>query len=160
MEKLGMLKKSSRVLLSLVLSFGFAGIVQAEMSHEEYAIKFRRGGYTMVGWYYGPLYHMAKGEAAYDKALFVRNAEYLAVLSKLPKDGFIPGSDSGDTKAKPEIWSKADKFKEANDRFESESAKLAEVAKGGNFDAIKEQFAKVQKTCKACHDDFKNKSDR
>ncbi|MFA6062287.1 MAG: cytochrome c [Gallionella sp.] len=152
-----MLKKISMAVLSLLI--GFSGIAQAEMSREDYAIKFRRGGYTVLGWYYGPLYRMAKGEMPYDKALFLRNAEYLAVLSKLPKDGFIPGTEKGDTKAKPEIWSKSDKFKEANDRLETESARLAELAKGGNLDVLKEQFGKLQKTCKACHDDFKNKAD-
>lgn len=154
-----MLKKISMTGLSMALLIGFSGMAQAEMSREDYAIKFRRGGYTVLGWYYGPLYRMAKGEMPYDKALFLRNAEYLAVLSKLPKDGFIPGTEKGDTKAKPEIWSKSDKFKEANDRLENESARLAELAKGGNLDVLKEQFGKLQKTCKACHDDFKNKAD-
>jgi len=154
-----MLKNISKIVLSTALMVGYASVAQAEMSREDYAIKFRRGGYTVLGWYYGPLYRMAKGEMPYDKALFLRNAEYLAVLSKLPKDGFILGTEKGDTKAKPEIWSKSDKFKEANDRLENESARLAELAKGGNFDVLKEQFGKLQKTCKACHDDFKNKAD-
>jgi len=153
-----MCKQFLKVLLSLVLLLGFVGVAQAELTREEYAIKFRRGAYTMIGWYSGPLYRMARGEMAYDKALFARNAEYLAVLSKLPKDGFIPGSDKGETKAKPEIWSKADKFKEVNERFESETGKLAELAKSGDFDAVKEQYGKISKTCKSCHDDFKNKS--
>jgi len=153
-----MYKQFLKTVLSLVLLLGFVGVAQAELTREEYAIKFRRGAYTMIGWYSGPLYRMARGEMAYDKALFARNAEYLALLSKLPKDGFVPGSDKGETKAKPEIWSKADKFKEVNERFESETAKLAELAKSGDFDAVKEQYGKISKTCKSCHDDFKNKS--
>ena len=154
-----MLKQMTKAGLSLALLVGFVGAAQAEMSREDYAIKFRRSSFTTMTWYYGPMSRMAKGEMPYDKALFARNAEYLAFLSKLPKDGFIPGSDSGDTKAKPEVWSKADKFKEANDRMESETAKLAELAKGGNLDVLKEQLGKVQKTCKACHEDFKKKAD-
>jgi len=154
-----MLKKTSKIVLSAALLVGFVGVAQAEMTREEYAVKFRRSSFTAMTWYFGPMARMVKGEMPYDKALFARNAEYLAFLSKLPKDGFIPGSDGGDTKAKPEVWSKADKFKEANDRLESETAKLAEVAKGGNFDVVKEQLGKVQKTCKACHEDFKKKAD-
>lgn len=154
-----MSKRLSKILLCLGLGAGYVGLAQAELSREEYAVKFRRGGYTVLGWYYGPLYHMAKGDTPYDKALFTRNAEYLAMLSKLPKDGFISNSGKGDTKAKPEIWTKPAQFKEANDRLENESAKLAELAKTGDFDAIKTQFGKVQKSCKACHDDFKNKAD-
>jgi len=155
-----MLKQGLKIGLALVLLAGFAGVAQAEMSREEYAIKFRRAGYTMVSWYYGPLSRMAKGIMPYDKALFVRNAEKLAAVSKLPKDGFIPGSDSGDTKAKPEIWTQAEKFREVNDRFEAETAKLAGLAQGGDFDAIRQQLGKVQQACKSCHKDFKNKSAR
>jgi cytochrome c556 len=154
-----MLKQTIKIGLSLAMLVGFAGVAQAEMSREDYAIKFRRSSFTTMTWYLGTMSRMVKGEMPYDKAVFARNAEYVAFLSKLPKDGFIPGTDSGDTKAKPEIWSKADKFKEANDNMEKETAKLAELAKGGNFDALKDQYGKMQKTCKACHEEFKKKAD-
>lgn len=155
-----MLKEVSKVLLSLALLAGFVGATQAaEMSREEFAIKVRKGGYSMLAWYFGPLGRMAKGEMPYDQALFQRNAETVAFLSKLPKDAFIPNSDLGETKAKPEIWSKADKFKAANEALETEAAKLVEMSKAGKLDALKEQVGKVQKTCKACHEDFKAKSE-
>jgi cytochrome c556 len=149
----------SQVVLSVALLAGYVGVAQAEMSREDYAIKVRKSGYTMLTWYFGPMARMLKGEMPYDKAQFQRNAETLAFLSKLPKDAFIPGSDKGETKAKQEVWSKADKFKAANDAMESETAKLAELAKAGNQDALKEQLGKVQKTCKACHEEFKAKSE-
>jgi cytochrome c556 len=154
-----MLKKMTKVALSLALLVGFVGVAQAEMTREEYAVKFRRSSFTTMTWYLGTMSRMVKGEMPYDKAVFARNAENVAFLSKLPKDGFIPGSEGGDTKAKPEIWSKADKFKEANDNMEKETAKLAELAKSGNFDALKDQYGKMQKTCKACHEEFKKKAD-
>lgn len=154
-----MLNRIVQVALALALLAGFAGAAQAEMSREDFAIKVRKGGYSMLAWYMGPMGRMAKGDMPYDKALFQRNAETLAYLSKLPKDAFIPGSDKGETKAKPEVWSKADKFKAANDALENESAKLAELSKGGNLDALKEQLGKVQKACKSCHEEFKNKAE-
>lgn len=154
-----MLKKTSQVVLSVALLASFIGVAQAEMTREDYAIKVRKGGFTMMTWYMGPMGRMLKGDMPYDKAQFQRNAEALAFLSKLPKDAFIPGSDKGETKAKPEIWSKADKFKAANDAMESETAKLAELSKAGSLDALKEQLGKVQKTCKACHEEFKTKSE-
>ncbi len=154
-----MLKKMSQVVLSVALLAGYAGVAQAEMTKEDYAIKMRKSGYTMLAWYMGPLGRMAKGDMPYDKALFQRNAETLAFLSKLPKEGFVPGSDKGETKAKPEVWGKADKFKAANDALENESAKLAELSKEGKLDALKEQLGKVQKACKSCHEEFKNKAE-
>jgi cytochrome c556 len=154
-----MLKKMSKIVVSVALLVGYTGLAQAEMTREDYAIKVRKSGYTMLTWYFGPMARMVKGEMPYDKAQFTRNAETLAFLSKLPKDAFIPGSDKGETKAKPEVWSKADKFKAANDAMETETAKLAELSKTGNLDALKEQVGKVQKTCKSCHEEFKNKSE-
>jgi cytochrome c556 len=155
-----MLDKFLRYALFLCLFIGFTGIAQAEMTREEYAIKFRRSSYTALGWYYGYLHRMVKGITPYDQALFQRDAERVALLSKLPKDGFIAGTEVGDTKAKPEIWTKPALFKEDNDKLENESAKLAELAKGGDFEVIKAQFSTLQKTCKTCHDDFvKRKSE-
>jgi cytochrome c556 len=100
------------------------------------------------------MHRVIKGINPYDQVAFLRDAERVAFLSKLPKDGFIAGTETGDTKAKPEIWTKAELFKEDNDRLENESAKLAELAKRGDFEAIKIQFGNVQKACKTCHDDF------
>ncbi len=154
-----MLKRTLQVALSAVLLAGFVGVANAEMSREDYAIKVRKGGFTVMTWYMGPMGRMLKGDMPYDKAQFQRNAEALAFLSKLPKDAFIPGSDKGETKAKPEVWSKADKFKAAYDAMESETAKLAEMSKTANLDALKEQLGKVQKTCKSCHEEFKNKAE-
>jgi cytochrome c556 len=154
-----MLKKVSLVVVSVALLAGSVGVANAEMSREDYAIKVRKGGFTMMTWYMGPMGRMLKGEMPYDKAQFQRNAEALAFLSKLPKDAFIPGSDKGETKAKPEIWSKADKFKTAYDAMEAETAKLAELSKTASQDALKEQMGKVQKTCKSCHEEFKNKAE-
>ncbi len=149
-----MARQILRFALVSVLLVGFVGIAQAEMTREEYAIKFRRSSFSVLGWYYGSMQRMVKGITPYDQGLFQRDAERVAFLSKLPKDGFIAGSDTGDTKAKPEIWSKAELFKEDNDLLENETAKLAELAKGGDFELIKTQFGKVQKACKTCHDDF------
>lgn len=154
-----MLSRIFRSILTLALLAGVSFAAHAEISREEFAIKFRRSGYTMIMWHYGPLSKMVKGLMPYDKEVFIRNAETLAFLVRLPKEGFIPGSDKGDTKARPEIWSDAAGFKAANDLLENEVDRLVELAKGNNFDAVKEQLGKVQKACKACHEDFKIKTD-
>ena len=41
--------------------------------------------------------------------------------------------------------------------MQSEAAKLAEVAKGGDFEAVKAPFGETVKACKACHDKYRNK---
>jgi cytochrome c556 len=66
----------------------------------------------------------------------------------------VAGSEEG-SKAKPEVWSNAAKFKEASDKFRAESAKLTAATKTGNQDQIKVAFGATAATCKGCHDTFK-----
>jgi cytochrome c556 len=140
------------VLVSLASGMGYADAVKPED-----AIKYRQSVMTAIKWQFGPLGAMVKGARPYDKDLFIRNAAYLEVLAKMPLEGFVPGSDKGDTKAKPEIWSEMDKFKGGMEKLQVESAKLAQLATTGNMDEIKAQFGETAKTCKACHDNFKAK---
>jgi len=41
--------------------------------------------------------------------------------------------------------------------MQAQAAKLAEVAKGGDFNAAKAQLGETGKACKACHDKYRNK---
>ena len=42
-------------------------------------------------------------------------------------------------------------------QMEKETAKLAEVARNGDLNALKAQVGATGKTCSSCHDDFKTK---
>ena len=59
--------------------------------------------------------------------------------------------------AKPDIWKKADAFKELAERLQTQTDKLAAVAKDGDASAVKAAFGDVAKTCKECHDAFRTK---
>ena len=123
----------------------------------EDAIKFRRGVMAVIGWNFGPMAAMAKGDRPYDAAAFARHAEIVAFMSKLPLEGFVPGSDTGETKAKPEIWLDMDDFKAKLEKMQAEVAKLAEVAKTPDLSTSKAQLGETGKACKACHDKYRNK---
>lgn len=151
------MRKSRQVLLSLLLLIGIHGTAQAGMSHEEHAIKARKSAFSLLSWYLGPMVRMTKGITPFDQQQFAQNAEVLAFLSKLPKTAFIPGSDQGKTKARAEIWSQPEAFRKANALMETEAAKLAELAKSGDQEALKAQLEKVRHACKSCHEDFKKK---
>ena len=104
----------------------------------EDAIKYRQGVFRVI-------------------EVFARNAEIVAFMSKLPLEGFTPGSETGDTKAKPEIWLEMDDFKAKLEKMQQEVDALAKVAKAGNFDNAKAQLGEAGKACKACHDEYRNK---
>ena len=142
--------------LGMVVALSATSSVFAQAKPED-AIKYRKSVYAIMGWNFGPLAAMAKGDKPYDKDEAIRRAANIAFASRLPLEGFIPGSESGDTKAKPEIWQNMDDFKAKLEKMQQETAKLAEVAKAGDFNALKAQLGETGKACKACHDNYRNK---
>ncbi|HVY04376.1 MAG TPA: cytochrome c [Burkholderiales bacterium] len=150
------MKRLIAAVLLLACCSIFSVVVLADTKPEE-AIKYRKGVYAVIGWNFRPMAGMVKGEIPYDAAAFARHAEIVAYMSKLPLEGFVAGSESGDTKAKPEIWLDMDDFKAKMEKMQAETARLAEVAKGGDLGAIKAQFGETGKACKACHDKYRNK---
>jgi cytochrome c556 len=98
---------------------------------------------------------MANGRTPYDAKAAADNADVVATLSKLPWTAFGEGTDKGDTRAKPELWKEATKFKEASDKMQAEIVKLNTAAKAGNIDALKVAFGPAADSCKACHDNFR-----
>ena len=143
---------------TLVALLGLAFSTATFAVKPEDAIKYRQGVMTAQGWNFGAMGAMVKGEKPYDKAEFAQRAENLAALSKMVLEGFtIEGSDKGKTKAKPEIWQKMDKFKGGTEKLATETAKLSQVAQGGDMSAIKAQFSETAKVCKGCHDNFRKK---
>jgi cytochrome c556 len=144
------------LLISALLTATLATVASAQVKPEK-AIEYRQGAMTVIGWHFGAMAAMVKGEKPYDKEDFARRAAIVEVVAKIPMEGFTPDSDKGHTKAKPEIWSKMDDFKAKMEKMQSESSKLAAVSKSGSMDDIKKQFGATGGTCKSCHDDYRSK---
>ncbi len=153
------MKSLSQLVVGVFLALGIAvaAHAQAPFKKTEDAIKYRQSALFVMAQHFGRLGPVVKGEQAYNKDEVARNAAIAEQMSKLPWDGFVAGSDKGDTDAKPEIWSDAAKFKSAAEKMEQEMSKLAQAAKGGDLNAVKSQFGATGKACKACHDDFRKK---
>ena len=127
----------------------------ARFQKPEDAIKYRKGAFTVMASHFGRIGAMAQGKAPFDPAAAQANAEIVATLSRLPFAAFIEGTDKGDSRAKPEVWTDADKFKAGAQKMQDEVAKLNAAAKTGNLDQIKAAFGEAGKSCKACHDNFR-----
>ncbi|MGH8660769.1 MAG: c-type cytochrome [Burkholderiales bacterium] len=135
---------------------GFAGSAQAQQKPED-VIKYRKSVMTVQSWNMRPMALMVKGQQPYDAALFAWYAGVIQSTSFMLPDAFLPGSDKGDTKAKPEIWSDAGKFKQTVDRFNSDASKLVAATKAGTLDAVKGPFGALAKNCGGCHNEFRMK---
>lgn len=132
-----------------------AAPAQAQFAKPEDAIKYRKSALTVMGAHFGRVAAMANGRMPFDAGAAASNAATAETMSKLPWAGFGDGTDKGDTKARPEIWTDNAKFIAASEKMQGEMTKLAVVAKGGNLDAIKSQVGATGAACKACHDDFR-----
>jgi cytochrome c556 len=128
----------------------------AQFAKPEDAIKYRKAVFTVMATHFGRVAAMANGKMPFDAKVAADSAEIATSMSKLPYVAFIEGTDKGETKAKPEIWAEADKFKAAASKMQEEMGKLNVVAKAGNIDTIKAAAGETGKACKGCHDTYRN----
>jgi cytochrome c556 len=142
-------------LMGALLALALSVPAHAQFAKPEDAVKYRKASFTVMAAHFGRLGAMASGRAPYDAKAAAENAEIVATLSKLPWAAFGEGTDKGDTRAKPEIWKEAAKYKEASDKMQLEIGKLNTAAKAGNVDALKAAFGPAAASCKACHDNFR-----
>lgn len=127
----------------------------AQFQKPEDAVKYRKGAFTVMANHFGRIGAMAQGRVPFDAKVAAENAELVAALSKLPFTAFVDGTDKGDTRAKPEIWSERAKFDAAATKMQEEVTKLAAAAKAGNADQVKAAFGATGQACKACHDSYR-----
>ncbi len=147
--------KKTIALTGLLAALACALPAQAQFAKPEDAVKYRKAGFVLIAAHFGRLGAMAQGRVPFDAKVAAENAEVLATVAKLPWGAFGEGTDKGETRAKPEIWKEAAKFKEAADKNQAEIAKLVAAAKTGNLDNLKTAFGSAAPTCKACHDNFR-----
>jgi cytochrome c556 len=150
-----MTKFSAVLLASIGASFVLPAA--AQFAKPEDAIKYRKNALFVMQQNFGRVAAMAGGKAPFDAKVAAESAAVAEFTSKLPWEGFGPGTDKGDTKAKPEIWSEKAKFDDEARKMQAEMTKLSAAAKSGNLDSIKVAVNAVGGTCKSCHDDFRAK---
>jgi cytochrome c556 len=124
----------------------------------ETLVKQRQSAMMLQGkYFYGQLRPTAQGKMPYDASTVARNVGYLEALSKMPWDGFTPATKDVKSGALPAVFAEPGKFKEAQDRYAGEVAKLVEVTHKGDEAAIKQQILAVDKACGGCHENFRER---
>src|SRR5450432_285470 len=155
-------KYSMRTITKLACGLAVLGAVATALGAQEMkpdrAIKYRQGIMQAMGWHVGVLGRMAKGEIPYNKDTAVRSATFIADLSKIPWDGFVPVSYEGGakTKAKADIWQDKAKFDKLAEAMQAEVPKLVAAAQTGELSQLKTALSPLGKACNNCHDKFEN----
>lgn len=148
-----MKKLASLVLLSAAATLALPAMAQFQKPED--AVKYRKGAFTVMAAHFGRVGAMANGRVPFDPKVAAENAAVVEAMSKLPWAAFGAGTDKGDTRALPAIWSEQAKFNEGAEKMQAEVAKLNAAAKTGNLDAIKTAFGAAGQSCKACHDNYR-----
>ena len=141
--------------LTMGAGAGYALNAMAQQKPED-VIKYRKAVMQVQSWNMRPMALMVKGQQPYDAQLFAWYAGVIQQTSHMMADAFQPGSDKGDTKARPEIW-KDGKAKGLMDKFAADTAALVKAAQAGNLDAVKGPFGAVAKNCGGCHETYRMK---
>ena len=151
-----------RILLATTLALSTAGaaLAQQQAPKPEQLIKWRQSAFQVVAWNSGRIKSSLDG--GYNKDQVLRSANLIAAIANSGLGSLFPaGTETGkgwhDTTVKPEAITNSAKFAEHGIDFAKESNELVRVVSGGaDAAAVKDQFGKLQKTCKSCHDDFRN----
>jgi len=128
----------------------------AQQMKPENQVKFRRAAYQLMNLNFDSLEAMAENKKPFNKDEAARNAEFVALLSTVPKGFFGEGTDK-DTRAKPEIWKNRADFDAKMDKMIHEAGKLPAVVKAGDMEAFRKQVDDTAQACKACHDEYRAK---
>jgi cytochrome c556 len=147
------MKKSA---LAVLILAAIAFLAEGQQMKLENQIKYRKAAYQLMNLNFGSLDAMATDKKPFNKDEAARNAEFVALLSTVPKGFFGEGTDK-DTKAKPEIWTHRTDFDAKMEKMTGEAAKLPAVVRSGDMGAFKKQVADVNAACKACHDEYRAK---
>jgi len=95
----------------------------------------------------------AKGDAKGAVAHAAKLKELENAFDKM----FPAGSDKGDTKALPTVWSDMAGFKKASANADAAYDKLATAAGSGDLAALQAAFAETGKACGGCHTTYRMK---
>jgi cytochrome c556 len=143
------------VIATLVLMAAAAPALSQQMKPEN-QVKYRRAAYQLMNLNFGSLEAMTSDKKPYNRDEAARNADFVAMLSTVPKGFFGEGTDK-DTKAKPDIWKNRADFDAKMDKLTTETAKLPDVARSGDVAALRQQVHAVGEACKSCHDEYRLK---
>lgn len=141
---------------SLLSLSTIAGSAWAQDRNAERAIKHRRAAFTLMSTYFSRLLQTVEGNRPFDPKQVMADAQIVEQLSRLPWEGFAPGSERGDTRAKEDIWLEEDRFKQLSQDMQARTAELSLAASTGDLAKLKSAFAKTREACNTCHKDFRS----
>jgi cytochrome c556 len=150
--------KSLALIVTAIVGIAVALPAAAQFKKPEDAIEYRASAFTVMDVHFDRIGEMANGKVPFDAAAVAANADIVAVMSKLPFSAFPEGT-AGTRKgtAKANIWTERAKFDDTAKKMQDEVVKLVAASKSGNGAQVKTAFDATRESCKACHQNFRNR---
>ncbi len=145
---------------ALVLATAALGPAAAQQAPKpEQLIKWRQSAFQVVAWNVARI--KASVDGNYQRDEVVRAATTIAALANGGLGSlFAPGTESGkgwhDTTAKATLFTDGSGVAAASATFAKEASELARLAQAGDAAGVKAQFGTLQRSCKGCHDEYRN----
>jgi cytochrome c556 len=152
-----MSKTISMSILALVASMVLPGCKDASKdTHPQQLVTKRQAIFKDFTRTLEPMGLVARDRQPYNPREFNVQALELQRLSTLPWGYFTADGNYPPTRAKPDVWQKPAEFKQAQDNYAQTVSQLLKASQSGDLDAIRPAVDAVQKSCKSCHDQFRN----
>lgn len=159
LEKAGMIKKTIAVIIGTAMLSSFSVFAEPAKSAKQArdVTEFRQALLTLVKSNVGALGAMNKGAIPFDVQIMQTNAVRLEQLSLMLEDYFATDTTGFDvdTAALNKIWTNQADFKDKISALTLASRNLNKVAKAGDASQFKPAIGQVFKSCKGCHDNYK-----
>jgi len=145
----------------VVLGVSLALPLMAAKDPNKGAIEARKGEMQLRAFSAGPLFAMAKGKMPYDAAKAQMMADNLVKLMEVNiGSAWVKGTDNkaypGDTTTLPKLWTTYPEIMQYGKKYAEAVNELAAVA-GQGEKALKSKVGALGKSCKGCHDEFREK---
>jgi cytochrome c556 len=146
------MRLSKLVPAAVVAALLGAGVATFVVAADTDPVKARHDAMEQVGSNMKTLGGMARGQAPFDAAVVATSAKTIKARLDEAAALFPPGSDQGETKARPEIWSDRATFDKIMMDAQAAAAALAEVKEETAF---RPAMGALGQNCKGCHDKFR-----
>jgi cytochrome c556 len=145
------------VWFALIITITSTATFAQEDRKIEQAIKHRKAAFTLMVTYWSRILQTIEGTRPYDPNAVIIDAKKVEYLSRLPWEGFVAGSERGDTKAKDDIWLDEEQFKKLAKELEVKTTNLVKEADLKDLKKLKVAFEQARDICSACHKEFRKK---
>jgi len=155
--------KPTSIRIATVVALGAIAVTTTAWAQQapkpENQIRWRQSAFQVIALNTARI--KASVDGTYNKDEVVKSASAIAALANTNLlTLFTPGTEAGkgwhDTTAKAELFKDTQRVAELNAAFTKEANELLRVAQAGDAAAVKEQHGKLARSCKSCHDDFRN----